>query len=146
MPLGKSPRHRPRDWAAILAAALLLTACAAKRPVLYPNDQLLAVNPEVAQADIDQCLAMARAHGAETDAGGRVARNTAGGAVLGGATGAAAGAVLGSVGRGAGAGAAAGAAGGLVRGLFTAPEPDPVFRNFVERCLRDKGYEPIGWK
>jgi len=100
----------------------------------------------VAQADIDRCLEMARAHGAEHDAGGRVARNTAGGAVLGGATGAAAGAVLGSVGRGAGAGAAAGATGGLIRGLFTASEPDPLLRSFVERCLRDKGYEPIGWK
>lgn len=141
-------RRRPMPLAGlVLAMALLLPAgCATQRPVLYPNSQVLAVNRDVVEADIDRCLEMARAHGVEDDAGGKVARNTAGGAVLGGATGAAAGAVLGSVGRGAGAGAAAGAAGGLIRGLFTAREPDPVFRAFVERCLREKGYEPIGWK
>ena len=24
--------------------------------------------------------------------------------------------------------------------------PDPVYANFVDRCLRERGYEPIGWK
>ena len=30
--------------------------------------------------------------------------------------------------------------------MFQHQEPDPVYRNFVEKCLRDKGYEPIGWQ
>jgi hypothetical protein len=54
--------------------------------------------------------------------------------------------VTGNLGRGAAAGAAGGAAGGMTRGLFESGEPDPVMKRFVERCLRDKGYEPIGWK
>ena len=54
--------------------------------------------------------------------------------------------MLGSVGRGAAAGAAGSAVVGLVRGLFRSREPDPVYRRFVEKCLREKGYEPIGWK
>jgi hypothetical protein len=34
----------------------------------------------------------------------------------------------------------------LVRGALTSGDPDPVFRNFVDRCLREKGYDPIGWR
>ena len=30
-------------------------------------------------------------------------------------------------------------------GCSASSEPDPTYRNFVEKCLRDKGYEPIGW-
>jgi len=56
------------------------------------------------------------------------------------------GAVLGGVGKGAAAGAAGGAAGALTRGVIHAGDPDPTFRRFVEKCLRDKGYEPIGWR
>jgi len=35
---------------------------------------------------------------------------------------------------------------GRLRGLFKAREPSPVYKNFVDRCLRERGYEPIGWK
>ena len=38
------------------------------------------------------------------------------------------------------------AAGGLVRGLLRWREPDPVERRFVEQCLRERGYQPIGWR
>ena len=125
---------------------MLMAGCAAKRPVLYPNAQLERVGAAVAQRDIDACIALAKAGGADTDREGRVAGSTAAGAVVGGATGAATGAVLGNAGRGAGAGAAGGAAAGLFRGLFRAREPDPVHRAWVEKCLRDRGYEPVGWK
>ncbi len=27
-----------------------------------------------------------------------------------------------------------------------AGDPDVIFRGFVERCLREKGYEVIGWR
>jgi hypothetical protein len=43
-------------------------------------------------------------------------------------------------------GAATGATAGLLHGLWSGTEPDPVFVNFVERCLREDGYEPIGWR
>lgn len=126
--------------------ALLVVACATKRPVLYPNAHLHTVGQITAQHDIDQCVQLARDYGTETDQNEIIAKNTAGAAAVGGASGAAAGAVLGSPGRGAGAGAAGGAAAAMTRSIIDSGEPQPVFRAFVEKCLRDKGYVPIGWK
>lgn len=128
----------------LLSASLL--GCAAKRPVLYPNYHLTTVGQEQAASDIDDCMALARDWGAGAGKGGQVAKDTAAGAAVGGATGAAVGAVVGNVGKGAGAGAAGGAAGALTRGVIRSGEPDPIYRRFVDKCLRDKGYEPIGWQ
>jgi outer membrane lipoprotein SlyB len=137
---------RQTRWAAWAAILMLLAGCADKRPVLYPNARLKQVGAEAAQRDVDGCLRLAREGGADDDRDAEVAKSTAGGAAVGGAVGAATGAVLGNLGRGAAAGAAGGAAGGLVRGAFNSSDPDPVFKNWVDRCLREKGYEPIGWK
>jgi outer membrane lipoprotein SlyB len=60
--------------------------------------------------------------------------------------GAAAGAVVGRAGRGAAMGAAGGGSAGLLRGLFGSRDPDPVQKRFVEKCLREKGYQVIGWQ
>jgi hypothetical protein len=133
----------------VLALAFIIVppGCAhSERPVLYPNDHLKQVGNDQAQAEIDECMRLASEYGADSSSGGKVAKDTAGGAVIGGAVGAATGAVLGSVGRGLAAGAAGGAAGGLARGALTSDRKDPVFRQFVDRCLREKGYEPIGWR
>ena len=65
---------------------------------------------------------------------------------MGGAAGGAAGAVVGRPGRGAAAGAAGAGAGTLTREVIRSGDPDPIFRSFVEKCLREKGYEPIGWR
>lgn len=127
-------------------AAVTCAACAEKRPVVYPNAHLKQVGNEAAQRDIDECIRYARESGAEGSKGTEIAKETAGGAAVGGAVGAATGAVLGSLGRGAAAGAAGGAAGGLVHGALKSDEPDAVFKSFVDRCLREKGYEPIGWR
>ena len=128
------------------AAALLLAGCAAQRPVLYPNDHYHAVGPAAADADVEACISLAEAHGNTADQSGKVATNTAVGAGVGAAGGAAVGAVLGNIGRGAAAGAAGGAVTGLVRGLVQANEPEPIFKRFVDQCLTERGYKPIGWK
>ncbi|MEJ2431425.1 MAG: hypothetical protein P8075_21290, partial [Deltaproteobacteria bacterium] len=94
----------------------------------------------------DECIRLAKEYGTSSSSSGKVAESTAMGGAIGAAGGAATGAVLGSVGRGAAAGGAGGAAVGCLQGLFRSREPDPVFRQFVDRCLREKGYEPIGWK
>ena len=129
-----------------LSCLLLLVACSQKRPVLYPNYHLQEVGNETAQTEIDECISLAKEYGTSSSSSGKVAKSTAGGGAVGAAGGAASGAVFGSVGRGAAAGAAGGAAVGCLQGLFRSPEPDPVFRRFVEKCLLEKGYEPIGWK
>ena len=129
-----------------LTILVLVMGCAPKRPVLYPNSTLKQQGQQVAQADIDACIALAEAHQAGGDQGAKLAKKTGQGAIVGGAVGGAVGAVTGNLGRGVAAGAAGGAAGGLTRGLFQSGDPDPITKQFVERCLRDKGYEPIGWR
>jgi hypothetical protein len=39
-----------------------------------------------------------------------------------------------------------GAAAGLVGGIFHTRQPNPVYKNFVDRCLHDRGYDVLGWK
>ena len=132
---------------------LTLTACSASKPTLYPNDQYNKVGSAVADQDIANCEAQAKEYVKSGGQGGEMAseaaRNTAGGAVVGAAGGAVGGAIGGNVGQGAAVGAASGATAGLLGTMFgwmfRKSEPDPVYRNFVEKCLRDKGYEPIGW-
>ena len=130
----------------LLAGALLLGGCAPKRPVLYPNRTLEEVGHEAAQRDIDDCLAFAEAYGLEARPEVRTAKSTAAGGAMGGATGAASGAVRGNAGRRAGAWAAGGAAAGFMRGLFRWRDPDPIQVRFVQICLREQGYQVIGWR
>lgn len=129
-------------------AALSLGACSAPKPILYPNDHYKQVGKEVAEEDIAACREMAEEAGATPgrSRGGQVAGSTAAGGGIGAAGGAVGGAVVGSPGTGAAVGAAAGATGGLLRGLFRHKRPDEAHVNFVNRCLKEKGYEPVGWK
>jgi outer membrane lipoprotein SlyB len=130
----------------LVASAVLLSACAKKRPVLYPNATYQAAGATVAQSDIDDCIQMAADYGHETDRGKNVAGSTVKGAAVGAAVGGAVGLVTGRPGRGLAAGAAGGGAGGLARGAMKSGTPDEIERRFVEQCLRDKGYQVVGWK
>jgi hypothetical protein len=104
------------------------------------------VGKSVAEADIDACIQLANDYGAKEDSGTKVAKDTGVGAAVGGAAGAAVGAVTGNLGRGAAVGAAGGGAAAMTRSALKSGEPDPVFKKFVDQCLRDKGYQPIGWR
>ncbi|HOE16760.1 MAG TPA: hypothetical protein PLX02_11245 [Syntrophorhabdaceae bacterium] len=132
-------------YIALIALALFLTGCGSQKPVLYPNAYLNKVGEEQAQKDIAECERLADEYAGSSE-GAQVAKSTAAGGAGGAVVGTAVGAVTGDIGRGAGVGAVAGAASGLVRGVSKASQPDPVYKNFVNKCLRDKGYEPIGWK
>ena len=114
--------------------------------MLYPNARLQAVGDAAAQQDIDDCLQRAAAAGYTSDPGGKVAGTTAVGAAAGAAVGAAVGAVAGRAGTGAAMGAAGGGTGGLIRGLCRSRDLNPVQRRFVDQCLKEKGYEVIGWQ
>jgi hypothetical protein len=147
---------RSRKYSATLLAALfasLLTATLAgcssspKRPVLYPNQHLNRVGGHIAQQDINACMQLARTSGVNETRDGEVGRKAASGAAIGGASTAAYGIFRGSdVGERALAGAAAGAAAGAVRGGIQSTEQSPLFKNFVNKCLSDKGYSIIGWQ
>jgi hypothetical protein len=130
--------------AVVLVLGLALGGCARSSPVLYPNSHLAQVGQGQAQQDIAECKQSAEQHVASGGAGA-VAGSTAIGGGTGAAIGAASGAIGGSAGIGAAAGAAAGAITGFIAGLFRASEPSPVYKNFVDRCLRERGYELVGW-
>jgi len=137
--------------AAVLLLALALTGCASgPKPILYPNDQLQAVGQAEADRAIAECRELAESAGASGGSGdvGRAAGSTAAGGAIGGATGAVGGAILGRPGTGAAVGAATGATAGLLRSIFSGGggQPSPAYRNFVDRCLRERGYEPVGWE
>jgi predicted small lipoprotein YifL len=130
-----------------LALLLVLAACGRTEPVLYPNDHLAYVGQDGAQQDIAECRHMAETAGANQgeEKAGQMAGGTVVGGAVGGAAGAAGGAVLGAPGTGAAVGAATGAAAGFMRGLFKPSKPSQAYRNFVNRCLADRGYEVVGW-
>lgn len=130
----------------IMAVLLTFVGCAGSQPVLYPNDHLKQVGESQAKRDIAECRALAEQH-VSSHATEKIVGRTAIGAVTGAATGAVGGAVSGgSAGTGAAVGGATGATYGFLRGLFSSTKPSRTYRNFVNRCLKERGYEPIGWE
>jgi hypothetical protein len=132
---------------------VMIAGCAMQRPVLYPNDQLRRVGASMAEREIDECMLRAENYVASDSASAKAAENVATdagtSAAIGAAGGAAGGSIWGRAGTGAAAGAAGGAAAGATRGLIHGmvrkQSPSAVYKNFVNRCLREKGYDPIGW-
>jgi|SRR5579885_510028 len=116
----------------ILLVTTFLSACGSPRPILYPNAHLKAVGPEVAEYDVDLCRRLAE-EGMATGSGP--------------ATGATAGPLIGGdPGRALVAGSAAQANVGLLSSLFGSDNAELARRPMVERCLRERGYVPVGWK
>ena len=137
-----------RQICCLCALSLLLAGCAAHKPIRYPNEHYQQVGADAAQADIQDCMAMAKEAGASSSDGrtAQVATGTVAGGAVGSAAGAVGGAILGHPGRGAMVGAASGATAGFLRGLFKRSPPSAAFTNYVDRCLRDRGYDPTGWQ
>lgn len=130
----------------VITSLIVLSACATPQPVLYPNEQTKEAGNEQVRKDIDECQQLAKDSGAQSNSSAEVAKETAGSATEGAATGAATGAVTGNPGT-------AAAVGAIRRGLsrfFSSRKqnkgPSPAYKEIVERCLIDKGYEPVGWK
>ena len=130
----------------LAALVLMAAACGPRRPVVYPDEKVKEVGEEQVRADVEDCLRQAKEAGIGSSKTGEVAKTTA----VGAGTGAAIGAAVGAFGRGAATGAAQGAAGGaaagLISGLLRSHDLDPVQKQFVEECLRRKGYNTIGWR
>ena len=133
---------------AICVLIVLLLGCTRPKPILYPNAHLQTVGQDAAKQDIAECREMAEAAGAKPGEGkaGQVAGSTAVGAGVGAAGGAVGGAIYGAAGHGSVIGAAGGATIGLLRGLFSRPKPGQGYINFVNRCLKERGYETVGWE
>jgi uncharacterized protein YcfJ len=142
----------------VIAASLgvaLLSACAATgpasssaRPVFYPNPTLNRVGNAQAQADSDQCMGSARSAGlTPEEKDNAVERGAAKGAAVGGVVGAVGALVRGHPARALESGAVCavvGGSAGAVAGSFN-EKPSSTYRHYVQRCLKDKGYDVIGW-
>lgn len=128
--------------------AVSLSGCAGPKPILYPNRHLQEVGAEAAERDVETCSQLAKDAGATPSRGktGQVAGHTVGGGAVGAASGAVGGAVVGHAGRGSMVGAASGATAGFLRGLFRRSQPSTAYKAFVNRCLRERGYDPVGWE
>ena len=133
----------------VLAVGFVLSVagCSGSKPVLYPNAIFEKVGPEQVELDIESCEELADHYVETSSAGEKVAGKTVTGGAIGAASGAVGGAIAGNVGIGSAIGAAVGATQGLLSGLFSSGGSDinPTYRKFVDRCLREKGYDPIGW-
>jgi hypothetical protein len=124
-----------------------MTSCASK-PILYPNQHYQQVGRDVADREIEDCSRLAKDAGASTGQSKTrgVAGTTVGGGAVGSAAGAVGGAIAGHPGRGAMVGAASGATAGFLRGLFRRSPPDQAYKQIVQRCLQERGFDPVGWE
>lgn len=130
-----------------MLVALAMVGCArSQRPVLYPNVHMERVGREQAERDIEACRNLASKH-VESTAAKEIGKDAAIGAAGGAAIGAVGGAVTGQgAGTGATIGAATGGTAGAVHGAVKETEPSPLYKGFVNRCLRERGYDVIGWQ
>ncbi|MFZ2949114.1 MAG: hypothetical protein WA003_06485 [Desulfuromonadaceae bacterium] len=126
--------------------ALMLAACGSQRPILYPNSQLKEVGQSKANQEIDDCIRLATEYQAGGDKTREIAKETGKAGVVGAATGAVIGVITGDIGRATAIGGAGVATATMGSGIMSSDEPDPVFKQFVDQCLRDKGFQPIGWR
>lgn len=131
--------------ALLTTTSLLAIGCVKPRPILYPNDHLESVGQMQADQDIADCRKTADEH-ASSNTGEQITTSTIIGAGTGAVSGAAGGAVTGEAKSGAAIGAAAGATEGLVRGVLGTTKPSRAYMNFVDRCLKEHGYETTGWE
>jgi hypothetical protein len=131
----------------VCALVLPFAGCSAHKPILYPNEHYRQAGEETAESDIKDCMALAKEAGASPSQGktAQTATGTVAGGAVGSAAGAVGGAILGRPGSGAMVGAAGGATAGFLRGLFRKSPPSGAYTKYVDRCLRERGYDPMGW-
>jgi hypothetical protein len=137
----------------VLAIPLILSglmACAGPEPILRANTQLQLYGKETAEREAALCGVKAERAGLQhrTNRSGNAGAGVALGVVGGAAVGASTGLIGGPTGIAIGA-AAGGAVGGLLGGLagiYKPLEPRQDYAAFVERCLKEKGYETAGWQ
>ena len=143
-------RPRPQHLALALAAAMSLGACATNpAPVVYSSKRDSVALDERTRADIAHCSQAADArvgrHGLRAQHVAQKSASTAGVGFVATAVGTAASRSKDVWQRARGA-AAAGAAGMATKLLLEWNEGDEVYQKYVERCLKSRGHEVLGWR
>ncbi len=142
-------KHHSRILLAVLG--LLLAGCATPvaKPAFYPNAHYQRVGPAQAKADAEYCADLAQQSEANAVNKADVGRSAAAGAAGGAAVG-----VVGSLLTGSRpnlrnitAGAAAfGAGGAAATAAGQSVGGSSLYRQFVQQCLAERGYQVIGWR
>ena len=125
-----------------------LLACAGPKPNLTSNFHFQSVGTQAAEADIRRCEEEALESGVqygETRAG-KILTCTLSGAAIGAIIGAVGGATSGTSGIAALITASVLGGGGFIYGAAAPLQPSAEYKDHVDNCLREKGYEPKGWK
>ncbi len=144
------------SWVVLFIAVAGLTGCASAgpgspsaRPVLYPNATLNRVGEAQGRLEADNCMARAAQAGLSPDQKTNdVGRRAGEGAAVAGVASAVGALITGrssNVLRAGAAGAAVGGSAGAVSGAFHNDKASPVYREYVQRCLTEKGFDVIGW-
>lgn len=147
----------PLLGAALAVATLALSGCATRptaasgQPVLYPNAAYQKIGPAAAQQQVQACAALAAQQGVQptTNASQAAAAQAGKTAAIAGVAGSVGSALFGrgkledALKHGA-QHAVLGAAVGGTQGALS-QRPNPIYQNFVGRCLAEKGLEVIGW-
>ncbi len=134
----------------VLLAASSVIACAGPEPVFKSNLQLQLYGKDAAGHEGAVCGLKAERAGLHHDtnrsgnAGAGIALGVIGGAAVGASTGLIGGPT--GIAIGAAAGGAVGGVLGLLAGTYKPMEPQQDYAVFVERCLKEKGYETTGWQ
>ena len=143
-------------WPLPIALFSLLAGCAATgpsspsaKPVLYPNATFTRVGDARAQAEVDGCMARAeQASLTPAQRSNEVGKRAGEGAAAAGVASAVGALISGrssEILRAGATGAAIGGSAGAVSGAFNNDKVNPVYRQFVQRCLSEKGFDVIGW-
>jgi hypothetical protein len=134
-----------KTFCALLAASLI-TGCATPQPVIYSNGR--QINEERLARDTAACRQRAdQAVGLNQGRKG-VAQKAAEGSVIGAVTGAVTGLFKGSneMWERAGIGLATGGVGVAVKAMVDLNKPDKVYEEYVERCMKERGHDILGWR
>lgn len=127
-----------------------LVACAGPEPILRSTTHLQIQGKDQAEREAAVCGLKAERAGLQhgTNRSGNAGAGATLGIIGGAAVGASAGLVGGPAGIaiGAAAGGAVGGVLGLLAGTYKPLQPQSDYAAFVERCLKEKGYETAGWQ
>jgi outer membrane lipoprotein SlyB len=141
-----------------LFVTLLLAGCASTggnttgMPVLYPNAAYKSMGESDAKQHLAQCMVSAQSNGLNPDEDHHAVTSGAkSGAAIAGVTGAVSGLVFGrsnlnDVVKYGAQSAVVGAVAGGTRGAMSPQRPNNIYRQFVNRCVSEKGLEIIGWQ
>jgi outer membrane lipoprotein SlyB len=147
---------RPTSFTPLILGVALFAGCASTgpqspsaRPVIYTSSVPSSAAQAQQQAATDDCINRALAQGLTPEEKNNEAATRAGkGAAVGGVAAAVGALVTGrnleGVVRSGATGAAVGGAAGGVSGAMS-ERPSATYRNYVQRCLGDKGLQVIGW-